>query len=32
MKKLTVKKKCKLSLWFFIFIKTVYILTMTLLR
>jgi hypothetical protein len=27
-----VKKKCKLSLWFFIFIKTVYILTMASLR
>jgi hypothetical protein len=30
--KKTVKKKCKPSLWFFIFIKTVYILTMTSLR
>jgi hypothetical protein len=27
-----VKKKCKLSLWFYILRKTVYILTMTLLR
>jgi hypothetical protein len=30
--KKTVKKKCKLSLWFFIFIKTVYLLTVTSLR